>query len=80
MSTEMTFWDQVSLGLTLLFVVIYIALKIKKAFSSTTSGCSGCSGCSSYAGAASSCAKPPVNCDKKVKAVSIKEIKKIDVK
>lgn len=77
MSTEMTFWDQVSLGLTLLFVVIYIALKIKKAFSSTTSGCSGCS---SYAGAASSCAKPPVNCDKKVKAVSIKEIKKIDMK
>ena len=42
MTPEIAFWDKVGLGLALLFVVVFIILKLKKAFSSDA-GCSGCS-------------------------------------
>jgi len=42
MTPEIAFWDKVGLGLALLFVAVFIVVKIKKAFT-PGAGCSGCS-------------------------------------
>lgn len=46
MRPELTFWDQITLSLVLVFVVIYIFLKLKQLFSASSGGCGGCSSAS----------------------------------
>lgn len=43
MRPELTYWDHITLSLVLLFVVVFIILKLKKLFNSTSGGCGNCS-------------------------------------
>ena len=43
MRPELTFWDHITLSVVLIFVVVFIVLKLKQLFSSSSSGCGGCS-------------------------------------
>ena len=43
MKPELTFWDHITLSLVLLFVIIYIVLKIKQVMDPSSSSCGNCS-------------------------------------
>ena len=43
MRPELTFWDHITLSLVLLFVVVFIVVKLKQLFGTSSSGCGGCS-------------------------------------
>ena len=72
MNVELTFWDHITLSLALLFVVVYIVLKIKQVVSSPSSGCGSCSG--------NTCSAPltkkRLECKHDVHMVSVSSIKK----
>lgn len=51
MRPELTFWDHITLSLVLLFVVVFIVLKLKQLFNSPSGGCGSCS-------SAASCSAP----------------------
>ena len=70
MNSEMALWDQVSLGIVLFFVVVYIFFKIKKMLSPSSSGCGGCS-CSSGA-----CSVRPMGNDKDKPSITVDAIQK----
>lgn len=44
MNAELTFWDHISLALALLFVLVFIGLKIRLFLVSPMGGCQGCRG------------------------------------
>lgn len=44
MRPELTFWDYITLGSALLFVVVFTVLKIKQLFNASSGGCGNCSG------------------------------------
>lgn len=75
MRPELTFWDHITLSLALLFVVVYIVLKIKQVVSSPSSGCGSCSG--------NTCSAPltkkRLECKHDVHMVSVSSIKKSNV-
>ena len=68
MNAEIALWDQIGLGLVLVYVVVYISFKIKKMFSNSSSGCGGCSG--------GSCNVRPVCSEEKKISIKIDEIQK----
>ena len=68
MNTEIALWDQIGLGLVLVYVVVYISFKIKKMLSTSSSGCGGCSG--------GSCSVRPVCSEEKKQSITIDEIQK----
>lgn len=70
MNSEIALWDQISLGLVLLFVALYIFFKIKKMLSTPSDGCGSCS-CSS-----GSCSVRPTGNEDKIQSVSIDKIQK----
>lgn len=43
MRPELTYWDHITLSLVLIFVVVFIVIKLKNIFNSTSSGCGNCS-------------------------------------
>lgn len=44
MRAELTFWDHITLSLALLFVMVFIVLKLKQLFNPSSGGCGNCSG------------------------------------
>jgi len=72
MNPELALWDQISLGIALLIVVVFIGLRIKQALSPSSGGCGGCS-CGSAGG---SCSIRPAESEQNVQTVSVDEIQK----
>ena len=73
MNPELALWDQISLGIALLIVVVFIGLRIKQALSPSSGGCGSCS-CSS-----GSCSVRPTGNKQNVQSVSIDEIQKNEI-
>ena len=68
MNTEIALWDQIGLGLVLVYVAVYIFFKIKKILSPSTGGCGGCSG--------GSCSVRPMCGEEKKPSITTDEIQK----
>lgn len=43
MRAELTFWDHITLSLALLFAIVFIVIKLKQLFNSSSGGCGNCS-------------------------------------
>lgn len=75
MRPELTFWDHITLSLTLLFVVVYIVLKIKQLMEPSSNSCGNCS--------SSACSAPltkkRLENKPEVHMVSVSSIKKSNV-
>lgn len=72
MRPELTFWDHITLSLALLFVVVFIVLKIKQMLDPSSGGCGNCS--SSTCGAPLT--KKRLQNQPEVHMVSVSSIKK----
>lgn len=71
MSSELALWDIISLGLTLLFVVVFSIKRIRALLSSSIGGCGNCS-------SSSSCSAPltkrRLECQPDAQSVSVDSI------
>jgi len=74
MRVELTFWDYITLGLALLFVIVYTVLKIKELFNPSSNGCGGCSGNTNTCSAPLT--KKRLECERNVQTVSVSSIRK----
>ena len=84
MDSELALWDQISLGLVLVFVIIYIYNRIKEMFESSSGGCGNC-GSSNSCGRATNTIEPMSDADKEVgcedhRPIIMKQFKSFDSK
>lgn len=73
MRAELTFWDHITLGLALLFVIVFTIIKLKQLFNSSSSGCGNCS---SAAACSAPLTKKRLENQTEVHMVSVSSLKK----